>query len=33
MITSAAPLRGLFNYSMYATALAADNALVKPLSQ
>ena len=32
MITSAAPLRGLSNYSMYATAREAGNALVKSLS-
>ncbi len=32
MITSAAPLRGLANYSMYATARGAGNALVKSLS-
>ena len=33
MIMSAAPLRSLSNHSTYATALAADNALVKSLSQ
>lgn len=32
MVTSAAPLRGLANYSMYATARGAVNALVKSLS-
>ncbi|MEM7442724.1 MAG: SDR family oxidoreductase [Pseudomonadota bacterium] len=32
MVTSAAPLRGLSNYSMYATARGAGNALVKSLS-
>lgn len=32
MVTSAAPLRGLANYSMYATARGAGNALVKSLS-
>ena len=32
MVTSAAPLRGLPNYSMYATARGAGNALVKSLS-
>ena len=32
MVTSAAPLRGLANYSMYATARGAANALVKSLS-
>ena len=32
MITSAAPIRGLANYSMYATARGAGNALVKSLS-
>ncbi len=31
-ITSAAPLRGLANYSMYATARGAANALVKSLA-
>ena len=33
MITSAPPLRSLSNHSMYATALAADNAVVKSLFQ
>ena len=33
MVTSAAPLRGLANYSMYATARGASNTLVKSLSQ
>ena len=32
MVTSAAPLRGLANYSMYATARGAGNALTKSLS-
>ena len=32
MVTSAAPLRGLANYSIYATARGAGNALVKSLS-
>ncbi len=32
MVTSAAPIRGLSNYSMYATARGAGNALVKSLS-
>ncbi|MCP5368354.1 MAG: SDR family oxidoreductase [Hyphomicrobiales bacterium] len=32
MVTSAAPLRGLANYSMYAAARGAGNALVKSLS-
>lgn len=32
MITSAAPIRGLANYSMYATARGAGNAMVKSLS-
>lgn len=32
MVTSAAPLRGLANYSMYATARGAGNMLVKSLS-
>ena len=32
MVTSAAPLRGLANYSMYATARGAGNAMVKSLS-
>jgi NAD(P)-dependent dehydrogenase (short-subunit alcohol dehydrogenase family) len=32
MVTSAAPIRGLANYSMYATARGAGNAMVKSLS-
>lgn len=32
MVTSAAPLRGLANYSVYATARGAGNVLVKSLS-
>ena len=32
MVTSAAPLRGLANYSIYATARGAGNALVKSLA-
>lgn len=32
MITSAAPLRGIANYTMYAAARGAGNALVKSLS-
>lgn len=32
MVTSAAPIRGLANYSMYATGRGAGNALVKSLS-
>jgi len=32
MVTSAAPLRGLANYSMYATGRGAGNAMVKSLS-
>ena len=32
MITSAALLRGLSNYSMYATARGAGNAMIKSLS-
>lgn len=32
MVTSAAPIRGLANYSMYATGRGAGNAMVKSLS-
>ncbi len=32
VVSSAAPLRGLANYSMYATARGAENAMVKSLS-
>jgi NAD(P)-dependent dehydrogenase (short-subunit alcohol dehydrogenase family) len=32
MVTSAAPIRGLANYSMYTTARGAGNAMVKSLS-
>ena len=32
LVTSAAPIRGLANYSMYATGRGAGNAMVKSLS-
>ena len=32
MVTSAAPLRGIANYSMYAAGRGAENAMVKSLS-
>ena len=32
LVTSAAPIRGMANYSMYATGRGAGNALVKSLS-
>ena len=32
MVTSAAPIYGLANYSMYATGRGAGNAMVKSLS-